>query len=189
MFVYTIQPVVKPVVQPGLTTGWMNRCSFNTVVKPCLSNRFVKHGLTAGWMNSCSFNTVVKPVVNPLWYPVWQPAVSWIQTFNRLYNPVWHGCTTRFDNRLDVCLHDTAFCQTGCTTGLTTCCTTGCYKPVVSCKQGLRDAASFTSLFSWLTKKLWDLMGIFTGWHQWLELLSMLWCSSLGNRSGRASRL
>jgi len=25
---------VKPVVQPGLTTGWMNSCSFNTVVKP-----------------------------------------------------------------------------------------------------------------------------------------------------------
>ena len=30
MFVYTIQPVV----QPGLTTGWTNTCSFNTVVKP-----------------------------------------------------------------------------------------------------------------------------------------------------------
>ena len=38
------------------------------------------------------------------------------------------GCTTRFDNRfdnrLDVCLHDTAGCQTGCTTG--TGLTTGC---------------------------------------------------------------
>jgi len=35
-----IQPVVKPVVLSGLTTGWRNcGCSFNTVVKPCLSNR------------------------------------------------------------------------------------------------------------------------------------------------------
>jgi len=40
--------------------------------------------------------------------------------YNRLSNqfvkPVV-GC--RFDNRLDVCLHDTAGCQTSCTTGLT----------------------------------------------------------------------
>jgi len=59
---------------------------------------------------------VVKPVVKPVWQPVkclytwhmiqpvvkpvWQPFVSCIQTFNR------------FDNRLDVCLHDTAGCQT-----------------------------------------------------------------------------
>jgi len=28
----------------------------------------------------------------------------------------------KFDNRLDVCLHDTAGCQTGCTNGLTTGC-------------------------------------------------------------------
>jgi len=45
------------------------------------------------WTNSgCSFSTVVKPVDN------------------------------QFDNRLDVCLHDTAGCQSGCTTGLTTGC-------------------------------------------------------------------
>jgi len=31
-----------------------------------------------------------------------------------------------FDNRLDVCLHDTAGCQTGCQTGCTTGLTTGC---------------------------------------------------------------
>jgi len=87
MAVSCIQPVVKPVVQPGLTTGWTNSCSFNTVVKPCLSNWFDKHGLTTSWTNRCSFNTVVKQVVN------------------------------RSDNRLDVCLHDAAGCQTGCTTG------------------------------------------------------------------------
>ena len=70
---------VKPVVQPGLTTGWTNSCSFNTVVKP-------------------------------VWQPVWQA--------------------------LDVCLHDTAGCQTGLTTGC---------KPVVSCKRGL----SITLLYIW----------------------------------------
>ena len=31
---------IQPVVQPALTTGWTNSgCSFNTVVKPCFSNR------------------------------------------------------------------------------------------------------------------------------------------------------
>jgi len=56
----------------------------------------VQRGLTISWTNSgCSFNTVVKPVVKRVWQPVWQPAVSCIQTFNR------------FDNRLNVCIHDT----------------------------------------------------------------------------------
>jgi len=36
---------------------------------------------------------------------------------NRVVQPVWQ---TRFDNRLNVCIHDTAGCQTGCQTGLTT---------------------------------------------------------------------
>jgi len=101
-----IQPVVKPVVQPGLTTS----CLFNTVVKPCLSNRLYNPVWQLVERTVCSFNTVVKPVVKP----VWQPAVSCIRTFNRLSNG--------FDNRLDVCLHDTAGCQTSCTTGLTTGC-------------------------------------------------------------------
>jgi len=89
-----------------------------------LSNRLynaawqpVQHGCQTGfvwqpvWTNSgCSFNTVVKPL--------WQPAVLCIRTFSRLSN--------RFDNRLDVCLHDTAGCQTGYITGLTTGSKTGC---------------------------------------------------------------
>jgi len=132
--VYTIQPVVKPVwqpvvsciqtfnpglttgcivytagcqmfVQPGLTTGWTNSCSFSSVVKP---------GLTTCWTNSgCLFNMVVKPVVqlsnrlyNLVWQPVWQPAVSCKQTFNWLSNRL----ENRFDNWLDVCLHNTASC-------------------------------------------------------------------------------
>ena len=91
-----IQPVVKPVVQPGFTTSWTK--------------------------SGCSFNTVVKPVVKL----VWQPAVSCIQTFNRL------------SNRLDVCLHDTAGCQTICTTGLIA---QRVWQPVVSCKRGFRHNA------------------------------------------------
>jgi len=82
-----IQPVVKPAVQRGLTTG----CSFKTVVKRCLSNRLynpVNPVLTTGWTNSgCSFNTVVQQVVQrgmttfntvvkPVVKRVWQPAVS-----------------------------------------------------------------------------------------------------------------
>jgi len=52
----------------------------------------VQPGLITGWMHSgCSFNMVVKAVS--------QLAVSCKQTSNRLLN--------RFDNRLDVCLHDT----------------------------------------------------------------------------------
>ena len=32
----------------------------------------VQPGLTTGWTNSCSFNTIVKPVVKPVWQPaVW----------------------------------------------------------------------------------------------------------------------
>jgi len=62
-----------------------------------------------------------------------------VQPVNRLYNRLT-GCTTglttvlneqplfnRFDNRLNVCIHDTTGCQAGLTTGLTA---------VVSCKRG-----------------------------------------------------
>ena len=50
----------------------------------------------------------VRYTIQPVVKPVGQPAASCKQTSNRLSN--------RF-NRLDVCLHDTAGCQTGLTTG------------------------------------------------------------------------
>jgi len=88
--VYTIQPVVKPVVkliwQPVNvrihdTTGSQTGCIVYTA------------GCQTGWTNSgCSFNTVVKPVVKPFW----QPAVSCIRTFNRLSNRLYNW----FDNWL-----------------------------------------------------------------------------------------
>jgi len=57
--VLCIQPVVKPVVQRGLITGWTN---------------------------SCSFNTVVKPVWQPVWQPVGCLFTRYSQLSNRLYN-------------------------------------------------------------------------------------------------------
>jgi len=88
-----------------------------------------QNGLTTG----CIVYTNMQPVVKPVWQPVWQPAVSCIQpvvkpvvqpglttVLNEQSLFVQHGCQT--DNRLDVCLHDTAGCQTGCTTGFTTGC-------------------------------------------------------------------
>ena len=69
---------------------------------------------TAGCQTSCT--TWFDNRLNEQWLFVQhssqtgcQTAVSCIQTFN--------GLSNRFDNRLDVCLHDTADCQTGCTTG------------------------------------------------------------------------
>ena len=88
------------------TAGCQTRCTTrfdNQLNKQWL---FVQHG----WTNSgCSFNPVVKPV----WQPVWQPAVSCQQTSNRLSNSILDN---QFNNRLDVCLHDRASCQTSCIT-------------------------------------------------------------------------
>ena len=73
-----IQLVVKPIVQPGLTTDWTNSgCSFNTVERTVavrsarLSNRLTT-SLTTGWM----FVYTIQPVVNPVVQLVWQPVVS-----------------------------------------------------------------------------------------------------------------
>jgi len=88
MFVYTIEPVVKPHWQLAVSC-------IQLVVKPV-----VQPSLTTDWTNSgCSFNTAERTVA---------------ARSMRLSN--------RCDNRLDVCLHDTAGCQTGCTI----CLTTGC---------------------------------------------------------------
>ena len=77
----------------------------------------------------------IQPVVKAVVKPLWQPVVSCTQTFNLLSNRVWQSVertvavrstrlSNRFDNRLDVCLHDTAGCQN---------------KPVVSCKRGIKN--------------------------------------------------
>jgi len=101
--VYTIQPVVKPVVnrfdnqlnvcihdtdnrlyrvykhstgcQTRLTTGLTTGCisCIHPVVKPV-----VHPGLTTGWTNSCSFNTV--------WQPFWQPVGCLFTRYSRLSN-------------------------------------------------------------------------------------------------------
>ena len=85
--------------------------------------------------------------------PVWQPAVSCKQTSNRLSNRLSNGfdnsveqtaivhstgcvtgCQTQFENRVDVCLHDTTGLTTRCimyrverTAVLSTGCQTGLY--------------------------------------------------------------
>ena len=96
--------------------------------------------VTTGWTKSgCSFNTVVKPGCTTSLTTVLNEqsvrsterlsAVSCIRTFNWLSNQF----DNRIDNQLDVCLHNTASCQTGCIIGLTT----GC---IVSCKRGINTS-------------------------------------------------
>ena len=71
-------------------------CSFNTVVKPCLSNRLYNPVDNRLNEQCCSFNTVVKPVVKPVWQPVWQPVGCFFTRYSRLSNRLYN----RFDNRL-----------------------------------------------------------------------------------------
>jgi len=146
--------------QTRLTSGWTNsHCSFNTVMKPCLSNRLYN----PVWQPQIRFDNHVEPTAvrstrlsnrvcqTGLTNTVWQ-LVERTTLVERTVLFVQHGCQTgcqtavsciqtfnrlskRFDNRpdnwLDVCLHDTAGCQTGCTTGPVV-------QPVVSCKRGFR---------------------------------------------------
>jgi len=110
MFVYTIQPVVKPVVNTvvkPVKSVWQPAVSciqpvVNPVVQPGLTTvlneqLFIQHRCQTGWTNT--------------------PFARYNRLSNRLYN--------RFDNRLyRVNKHPTGY-QTGCQTGLTTDLTTG----------------------------------------------------------------
>jgi len=96
--VYTIQPVVKPVSQLVVLCNVYT--NIQPVVKPVFDNRLYR-----------VYSRLSKRLYNPVWQPVERTvAVRSTQLSNR------------FHNRLDVCLHDTASCQTDCTTGLTTGC-------------------------------------------------------------------
>jgi len=121
--------------RPGLTTGLTivltEQLFVQLVVKPRLSNQFDKHSLTTVFSEQtvCSTrlsNQLYNPVWQPCWtnshcsfnrgvQPVWQPAVYKIQPFCQTV------CSTQFDNRLNVCIHDTTGCQTGFTTGCIVC--------------------------------------------------------------------
>jgi len=89
MFVYTIQPVVKP----GCTTWFVLPVERTAVRSTRLSNRICQTGCTTRFDNRLN---------EQCWQQVWQPAVSCIQTFNRFYKPV--GCLftrySRLSNRL-----------------------------------------------------------------------------------------
>jgi len=111
--VYTIQPVVTPVVKLVWQPVWQTAVScIQPVVKPGCTTRFsnrVQPGFQTGFYN---------PVSQPV-----ERIVAVRSTW--LSNHVCQtGCTTRFDNRLneqccsfdnrlDVCLHDTTGCQNG----------------------------------------------------------------------------
>jgi len=88
--------------QTALTTGLTNGCIVYTAGcqtgfwQPC-------------WRNIRSFNTVVKRS-NRVWQPVERTVAVRSTRLSNLFDN-W------FENRLDVCLHDTAGCQTGLTTG------------------------------------------------------------------------
>jgi len=126
--VYTIQPVVKQVVQPVWQPAVSCKQTSNRLsnrLSNGFDNRFDKHGLTTVLNEQIVRSTGCQP---------------------GLYNRFDNG----LDNRLNVCIHDTAGCQTGCQTGLTTGCIVYTYiypvvKPVwqpvwqqiVSCKRGL----------------------------------------------------
>ena len=80
-------------------------------------------GLTTGWM----FVYTIQPVVKPVWQPCWTNSHCSLNRTgcqtglynridNRLYTQHSH-LSNRFDNQLNVCIHDTTSCETGLTTG------------------------------------------------------------------------
>jgi len=94
----------------GLKTGWMFVSTIQPVVQPRLSNCTNERSHWRLWNPVYTMQPIVQSVIQPLW----QPAVSCIQTFNRL------------NNRSSVCVHDTADCPAGCQTNWTTGWTTSC---------------------------------------------------------------
>jgi len=87
-------------------------------------------GLTTGWMFVYMILSVVKPVWQPVWQPCWtnshcsfsrlsnrvvQPAVYTIQPFVKLVcKQTSNWLSNGFDNRLNVCIHDTTWLQSIC---------------------------------------------------------------------------
>ena len=70
MFVYTMQPVVKPGCTTALTTGLTTGCIHDT----------------AGWQLAVyTIQPVVKPVVKLVWQPVWQQVVSCKRGFSKRF--------------------------------------------------------------------------------------------------------
>jgi len=114
--VYTIQPVVNPVVQCDnrLYNGFDNQL-YRVNKHPTGCQYGCQTGLTTSWMFVYTIQPVVKPCLsNWLYNPVWQPCWR-----NRLFvQPVVKpGCTTGL---ITGCIHYTAVRQTGCQMGLTT---------------------------------------------------------------------
>jgi len=119
--VYTIQPVVKPVVfdnwfdnrvegtatvrstalneqpllvKPGCTTttGLTTGCIHDT---RCIHDTVsCQTGCQTGLTTDWMFVYMIQSIVKPVWQPGWQPVVSCIQTFNRLSNQ----SDNQFDN-------------------------------------------------------------------------------------------
>jgi len=106
--VYTIQPVVKPVVK----RAWQNGCVVYTAgcQTGCTTRfdnwlneqwLFVQHGcqtrLTTELTTGCIVYANIQPVVNPVWQPDWQPVGCLFTRYSRLSNRLYNN---RFDNRL-----------------------------------------------------------------------------------------
>jgi len=80
--VYTnIQPVVIPVWQPV----WQPSVS---CIQPAVKT-VVQPGLTTGWTNSgCSYNRLMSNRLQPVWQPVWQPVECLFTRYAR-WQPIW----------------------------------------------------------------------------------------------------
>jgi len=128
----------------GLTTGLTTMLNEQTVRSTRLSNRLYNLVWQPCWTNShCSFNRLSNPIVQP----DWQPTVYTIQPFVKpVVKPVWqlveclytryNRLLNRFDNRLNVCIHDTTGCHL-------------VWQQVVSCKWGLTNNGDLVQVLLW----------------------------------------